>query len=601
MSSPDASATYVWDANTDHLLGFSHRSHAATDVVASFAYDASGQRTQSVVTSGSVTTTNTYLYEGLQLFKLVSATPSKTTTLTYMYDELGRAVGMTAQVDGNPMESYTFATTDRGDVIGVSTIFSMAYNWAYDPYGNVIASAPSGFTGLPDNVDTQCVVTQPLRYAGYVYDSFSGLYYCSQRYYDPATMQFMSRDALTSDGEESAYQYCKGDPIGLTDSNGSEPHGFNMCDGLSPSGYSHGHDSHHTDMRAAIKYADDLLAHKRAAEEEYQRYLAQQAAEERAAREKAIAAARAKAKLAAMRAAVAKNAALAAQYAAEAQNWQVAADAARNVGYVCDGVVLACGALAGVAAIAGANAALQQGIEDAASDVPAEVPPPAPEPSCFVRGTPVLTASGLVAIDALKPGTLVLTGDPASGVTAYRPILRTFVHESSELMHIDVAGDPITCTPSHPFWVEGHGWTLAGALAAGDVLELASGQRAAIVSVTREELSSPVDVYNIEVADYHTYFVASVGVWVHNNCAMDTGSDSGPQGHTTSDQDAVFKRLAQYHGIDEDLAGERLHAIKNQVDIGGRNVVFDWTGNVYNPFTGENLGSLTQGGAGRKW
>jgi hypothetical protein len=51
---------------------------------------------------------------------------------------------------------------------------------------------------------------------------------------------------------------------------------------------------------------------------------------------------------------------------------------------------------------------------------------------------------------------------------------------------------------------------------AADTLQLASGQRADIVSVTRERLEVPVDVYNVEVADFHTYFVASAGVWVHN-------------------------------------------------------------------------------------
>jgi hypothetical protein len=30
------------------------------------------------------------------------------------------------------------------------------------------------------------------------------------------------------------------------------------------------------------------------------------------------------------------------------------------------------------------------------------------------------------------------------------------------------------------------------------------------------------DVYNIEVEDYHTYFVGEEGVWVHNtNCGME--------------------------------------------------------------------------------
>jgi RHS repeat-associated protein len=59
-----------------------------------------------------------------------------------------------------------------------------------------------------------------LRYAGYAFDAHSGLYYCSQRYYDPMTMQWMTKDPARADGEESAYQYCGGDPVGRVDPSG---------------------------------------------------------------------------------------------------------------------------------------------------------------------------------------------------------------------------------------------------------------------------------------------------------------------------------------------------------------------------------------------
>jgi RHS repeat-associated protein len=61
---------------------------------------------------------------------------------------------------------------------------------------------------------------QPLRYASYTFDEQSGLYYCSQRYYDPAVAAFISKDPARADGEESAYQYCGGDPVGKTDPSG---------------------------------------------------------------------------------------------------------------------------------------------------------------------------------------------------------------------------------------------------------------------------------------------------------------------------------------------------------------------------------------------
>ncbi|MBE0418197.1 MAG: RHS repeat-associated core domain-containing protein, partial [Coriobacteriia bacterium] len=42
----------------------------------------------------------------------------------------------------------------------------------------------------------------------------------SQRHYDPATMRFLTKDPARDDGEESAYQYCAGDPVGKVDPTG---------------------------------------------------------------------------------------------------------------------------------------------------------------------------------------------------------------------------------------------------------------------------------------------------------------------------------------------------------------------------------------------
>jgi len=56
-----------------------------------------------------------------------------------------------------------------------------------------------------------------LRYAGYSYDTHSGLYYLQRRYYDAILRQFLSRDPLKSDGAESPYQYCAGNPVAGTD------------------------------------------------------------------------------------------------------------------------------------------------------------------------------------------------------------------------------------------------------------------------------------------------------------------------------------------------------------------------------------------------
>ena len=40
-----------------------------------------------------------------------------------------------------------------------------------------------------------------------------------------------------------------------------------------------------------------------------------------------------------------------------------------------------------------------------------------------------------------------------------------------ELVHIGVNGETISATPTHPFYVDKLGWTLARSLRAGDVMQ----------------------------------------------------------------------------------------------------------------------------------
>jgi RHS repeat-associated protein len=232
QSSPSASSTYTWAQNADRLLAYTHRTHGSNNVTASFVYDSSGQRTRSVVASAGVITTTTYTYEGMQLFKLAAVCGTQTTTLTYLYNELGQPSAIAAQVSGGPVYYVEVACSVRGDVLFLMDITPNGYltgdvlgSWDYDAYGNPrgTTSVTGGGT-VPLSVVQAIALVQPLRYAGYAYDSFSGLYYCSQRYYDPATCQWISPDPANSDGEQSAYQYCGGDPVGKTDASGALMH-----------------------------------------------------------------------------------------------------------------------------------------------------------------------------------------------------------------------------------------------------------------------------------------------------------------------------------------------------------------------------------------
>ena len=59
-------------------------------------------------------------------------------------------------------------------------------------------------------------------------------------------------------------------------------------------------------------------------------------------------------------------------------------------------------------------------------------------------------------------------------------------------------------------------WFAVGDLEVGDILVTADGDEAEVTDLELEKLAEPITVYNLEVADFHTYFVGEFGVLVHN-------------------------------------------------------------------------------------
>ena len=62
----------------------------------------------------------------------------------------------------------------------------------------------------------------------------------------------------------------------------------------------------------------------------------------------------------------------------------------------------------------------------------------------------------------------------------------------------------------------GKGWVAAGDLAMGDSIQAISGDAGIVTGLELEKLDRPISVYNLDVEDFHSYFVE--GVLVHNNC-----------------------------------------------------------------------------------
>ena len=140
------------------------------------------------------------------------------------------------------------------------------------------------------------------------------------------------------------------------------------------------------------------------------------------------------------------------------------------------------------------------------------------EGACFIAGTKVLAKDGTVSIENIQTGDLVWAWDEETGDLAFKEVVETYVNQTDELIHVFVNGEEIVATPTHPFYSPVKGWTSAVRLRAGDILVLLNGEYVVVEKVQHEILEAPINVYNLQVKDYHTYYVADSGVLVHNSC-----------------------------------------------------------------------------------
>ena len=85
----------------------------------------------------------------------------------------------------------------------------------------------------------------------------------------------------------------------------------------------------------------------------------------------------------------------------------------------------------------------------------------------------------------------------------------------------------------HPFYVkneDGTGqWKAASNLEAGDELLTEDGKKVFVSEVRVEKLEEEITVYNLELDEVHTYYVA-LGVLVHNMCATNKNKKENAAG-----------------------------------------------------------------------
>ena len=164
-------------------------SKSATSVVTSFAWNDLGS-TPTMLVDG--TTNYVYGPGGIPLEQI-----SGSAVLYYVQDQLG---------------STRALTNSSGAAVATMT---------YDSNGKLAASTGS--------------VTTPFGYAGEYLDSESGLIYLRNRYYDPGTGQFLTRDPRVA-FTHSAYGYADDNPINRNDATGLNANGVTSCAPGSPNG-----------------------------------------------------------------------------------------------------------------------------------------------------------------------------------------------------------------------------------------------------------------------------------------------------------------------------------------------------------------------------
>ena len=143
---------------------------------------------------------------------------------------------------------------------------------------------------------------------------------------------------------------------------------------------------------------------------------------------------------------------------------------------------------------------------------------------CFAAGTLVVMANAMRrAIETILRGERVMAvpdGDPTARPRACE-VIAVYHNAPARLFLVKTAGQTIHATGNHPLYVDGKGWIHAEDLLPGDRLRTDGGEWVAVESVNDSGQTEPV--FNLQVAECHTYFVAGgpgdVAVLAHNESA----------------------------------------------------------------------------------
>ena len=166
--------------------------------------------------------------------------------------------------------------------------------------------------------------------------------------------------------------------------------------------------------------------------------------------------------------------------------------------------------------------------------------------TCFDGDTLIATEEGQKRIDEIEPGDRVWAYNVETGELELKEVLTVYVKENDEILHLRTTEGDIDTTTNHPFYVVGKGWVAAGDLEVMDEILTIDGTTGYVLSFELEKLDAPIPVYNIEVDDFHTYYVGDGNGWVLVHNQYGEAKESGKvkfQSTTTKKFWKTYERL----------------------------------------------------------
>ena len=146
----------------------------------------------------------------------------------FIYDEMGNIWEAVCYIGGSTTPvRYFYRTNAQGDVKQiVDSNYNVVAYYAYDAWGKLLAVLDGNDNPITDS--SHFAVVNPFRYRGYVYDTETGFYYVSSRFYDPEIGRWINADNQIAGvgGEVLGYNifaYCMNNPVNMSDPSGSWP------------------------------------------------------------------------------------------------------------------------------------------------------------------------------------------------------------------------------------------------------------------------------------------------------------------------------------------------------------------------------------------